>query len=449
MANITSFPCINPNAAGIDIGSRSHYVAVPTDRTDNPVREFQFFTEDLHKLCDWLKECKIETVAMEATGSYWIPLYDVLVSRNFEVYLVNARHMKSVTGRKTDVQDCQWIQQLHTCGLLKASFIPNQLTTQLRHLMRHRDNLLRQAARQLQLMQKALVEMNLQLTNVVSDISYDTGMQIIRAICNGERDPKKLSEFRDPRCKNSKKTIEKSLYGNYKEEVLFTLKQALETYDHYQEQAKKCNKKIELKIKEFGDNSNGQPLTKKKREAKKNNFGFDTQNNLWKMLGVNLIEIPGMNSKTALTVISEIGTTVEKWSNAKHFTSWLGLCPNNRVSGGKRLSGKTKKTSNVVKHALRLAAVTLERSATSLGSFFRRIKARIGAPKAITATAHKLAVIIYNMLKWKNSYQPNDPLYFEKTFKERSEKKLKFLAKQLGYELLPVEQNLIEEGHVS
>ncbi len=437
--NASSLPCIKPNAAGIDVGSRSNFVAVPSDRDVDNVKEFAFFTEDLHKLCAWLKKCKIETVAMEATGSYWIPLYDVLIANNFEVYVVNARHIKNVTGRKTDIQDCQWIQQLHSYGLLRASFIPDFLTSQLRHLMRHRDNLLRQAARQLQLIQKALVEMNIQLMNAVSDIAGDTSMKIIRAICAGERDAKKLSSYRDPRCKNSSETIEKSLLGNYKPEVLFSLQQALETYDHYHRQISICNREIEFKTNEFTDQSNGKELNTKKREAKRNNFGFDTQTTLWKMLGVNLLEIPGMNVKSALTVVSEIGTEVDKWKNSKHFASWLGLSPNNKVSGGKKLSSKTKSSSNKVKYALRLAAVTLERSATSLGAFFRRMKARLGAPKAITAAAHKLSVIIYNMLKRKKSYEENGPLYFEKAYKIKAEQRLQKLAKFLGYQVLPIQ----------
>lgn len=435
----SSLPCIKPNAAGIDIGSRSHFVAVPTDRDAESVKEFGFFTEDLHKLCQWLKKCSITTVAMEATGSYWIPLYDILVSHGFEVYVVNARNIKNVTGRKTDVQDCQWIQQLHSYGLLRASFIPDTLTAQLRHLMRYRDNLLKQAAKQLQLIQKFLVEMNIQLLNAVSDIAGDTAMKIVRAICAGERDAKKLASYRDSRCKHPKEVIEKSLLGNYKTEVLFSLKLALDTYDHYQSQINSCNKEIENKTREFTDQSNGQKVTKHKREAKRNNLGFDAQTSLLKMVGVNLLDIPGMNSKTALTVVSEIGPDVNKWKNSKQFSSWLGLAPNNKISGGKKLSSRTINSSNKVKYALRMASLALERSSTALGAFFRRMKARLGAPKAITAAAHKLAVIIYQMIKTKKPYEDNGPLYFEKAYKDRAEHRLKRLAKALGYELSPVE----------
>jgi transposase len=441
----SSLPCVKSNAAGIDIGSRSHFVAVPTSCDQPSVREFSFFTEDLHRLVQWLKDCKIETVALEATGSFWIPLYDILIEENFEVCLVNARHIKNVSGRKTDIQDCQWIQQLHSCGLLRPSFIPDQLTEKLRHFVRHRDTLIRQAAIQLQLMQKALVEMNLQLQNVVSDISGDTGMRIIRAICSGERNPKKLAGYRDPRCKNSEETIEKSLNGHYKVEVLFCLQQALETYDHYQKQIGRCNKEIEARMKNFEDRSGGMPLLERKREARKNNIGFDLQGDLWRALGVNLMKIPGMNTKTALIFMAEIGPSVDRWANAKHFASWLGLCPNNRISGGKKLSGKTRPSANRLRYALRMAALTLERSATSLGAFYRRMKARLGAPKAIVAVAHKLAVMIYNVIKNKSPYQEKGPLYFEKEYRERTERRLKRLAEQLGYVLTPKKQ---ENGEI-
>jgi hypothetical protein len=292
----------------------------------------------------------------------------------------------------------------------------------------------------LQLIQKALVEMNLQLQNVVSDISGDTGMRIVRAICAGERDAKLLAKYRDPRCKNSEKTIEKSLNGHYKTEVLFCLQQALEIYDHYQAQINQCNKAVEALMQEFEDQSEKAPPPKKKREAKKNNVGFDLQGDLWRALGVNLMEIPGMNTKTALVFISEVGTSVDRWANAKHFASWLGLCPNNRISGGKKLSGRTGPSSNRLRNALRMAALTLERSQTALGAFYRRMKARLGAPKAIVAAAHKLAVVIYNVIKHKTCYQEKGPLYFEKEYKDRTERRLKRMADRLGYVLTPKEQ---------
>lgn len=337
----SSLKCVNLNAAGIDIGSRSHFVAVAQDRDEKPVREFKFFTEDLYKISDWLKACKIDTVAMEATGSYWLPLYEVLEKNNFKVYLVNGRHVKNVSGRKTDVQDCQWLQQLHSYGLLNNSFIPDEQIRGLRRLVRHRDNLIRSNSRGLQLMQKCLIEMNMQLHNVINDISGDTGLQIIRAIVAGERDPKILSGYRDSRCKNSEEIIEKSLQGHYKEEVLFSLKQILATYDHYLQQIQQCDAEIAEKMQKFENKNDSGESVKKKREAKKNRFNFDAQNMLFNALGVNLLEIPGMNAKSALTFISEVGTNVSKFRSAKHFTSWLGLSPNNKISGGKILRKKT------------------------------------------------------------------------------------------------------------
>ncbi len=441
----SSLSCINQNAAGIDIGSRSHYVAVPTDRDTNPVREFKFFTADLHKLADWLKECKIDTVAMEATGVFWIPAYDVLSSRGFDVYLVNARHIKNVSGRKSDVEDCQWIQQLHSFGLLRKSVIPDGLTLELRHYMRHRDNLIRQAARQLQLIEKGLSQMNLQLQNVVSDIAGKTGMLIIRAICAGERDAKKLAAHRDIRCKNSEEIIQNSLEGHYKKEVLFSIKQALATYDHYSAQIEECDKEIENKTKEFKDKAGDKEPPQSKKRDSKNGITFDVQTTAWHMLGVNLTDIPGINSKTALSIVSEIGTSVDFWNSGKQFASWLGLCPNNRISGGKRLSSKSRSGANKLKGVLRIAALAAGKTSTSIGAFFRRLRARLGTPKAITATAHKLAVLVYTAIKTKLPYIEKGMLYFEEQHKKKAENKLRLLAKQLGYDLLVKAEKLVPD----
>ena len=434
----SSLQCIKPNAAGIDIGSRSHFVAVPADRDKLCVREFKFFTPDLHALSDWLKQCKIETVAMEATGNYWVPLYEILEQAGFEVFLVNGRHVKNVSGRKSDVQDCQWLQQLHSFGLLNPSFIPDALTKELRHLVRHRDNLIRSSARQLQLVQKALVEMNLQIQNVISDISGDTGMKIVRAICAGERDAKILANYRDSRCKSSVEIIEKSLCGHYKAEVLFSLRQAVNTYDHYQTQIQECNQRIEQKTMEFEDKSDGEFLQGKKREAKKNQLSFDGQTALYKMLGVNLLEIPSMGTKTVLTFVSEIGTNVSRFRSAKHFVSWLGLCPNNKISGGKKLSRRTVSTQNRIKLSLRMMAQCLERSPTALGMFYRRMKGRLGAPKALTAVARKIAVIIYNMISQQAHYEEQDTMAYEKAYKQKLERRLRKQAEILGFALTPI-----------
>ena len=432
----TSLKCIQPDAAGIDIGGSFHFVAVPQGRDVESVRKFGCFTEDLHAIADWLNKCHIKMVAMEATGVYWIPLFEVLEARGFQVYLVNARHVKNVSGRKSDVLDCQWIQQLHSFGLLQPSFQPDQLEGQLRILMRHRANLVKWCAKHAQLMQKALTQMNLQLHNAVSDILGETGMKIIRAICAGERDCYKLAQYRDPRCKNSAETISKSLQGHYREEILFSLKQALESYDHYQSQLQACNKEIETITQKFDDKGNGEKIEVKK-ESKKNNLGFDAQQQMFRMLGVNLAEIPGINSGTILTVISEIGTNLDKWPTAKAFASWLGLCPGTKISGGKRLGGKTKSTKNRAAEALRMAANTLSRSNTALGAFLRRMKARLGPAKAITATAHKLAKILYTMINRKMSYKESGADYYEQANKERITKKLRKTADRLGFDLSP------------
>lgn len=436
----SSLKCINSNAAGIDIGSRSHFVAVGQDKDSKPVREFGFFTEDLYKLADWLKASGITTIAMEATGSYWIPLYEILEIYKFEVYLVNGRHVKNVSGRKSDVQDCQWLQQLHSYGLLNNSFIPNEHARSLRHLVRHRDGLIRSNARQLQLMQKCLVEMNMQLHNVISDISGDTGLKIIRAIVSGQRDAKTLAQYRDPRCKNSIEIIEKSLTGHYKKESLFSLKQALATYEHYLQQIEACDVEISAKMDEFDNKHDPDKEIKKKREAKKNRFNFDAQNMLYRILGVNLMEIPGMNVKSALTFVSEVGVNVSKFRSAKHFTSWLGLAPKHKISGGKILGKKTVSTSNKLKEILRIVAMTVEKTHSALGGFCRKIKSKHGAPKAYTATARKIAVIIYNMISKQEGYNQEHAALCEKQYNKQYENKIRKHAKYLGFELVPIGQ---------
>lgn len=432
----TNLECIKPDAAGIDIGGSFHFVAVPKGRDTESIKKFGCFTEDLHAIADWLIKCRVKTVAMEATGVYWIPLFEVLEARGLEVCLVNARHVKNVSGRKSDVLDCQWIQQLHSFGLLNASFQPDQMVGKLRILVRHRANLIRWTAIHVQLMQKALTQMNLQLQNVVTDILGDTGMKIIRAICSGERDPKKLARYRDSRCKNSEETIAKSLYGHYRDEILFSLKQALESYDHYQTQLVTCNQEIEEMTKKFHDQGGGKKVEPKK-EGKKNSLGFNAQEQFFRMLGVNLAEVPGINSTTILMIISEIGTSVDKWRSPKAFASWLGLCPGTKISGGKRLGGKTKCSKNRIAEALRMAASALSKSKTSLGAFLRRMKARLGPAKAITATAHKMAKILYLMIKEKTSYKESGENYYNKAHKDLAMKRLIRFADQMGFNISP------------
>ncbi len=436
---------INRMAAGIDIGSASHYVAIPQGCDEECVREFKSFTPDLLALAEWLKKCRIETVAMESTGVYWIPLYELLESKGFEVKLVDARHVKNVSGRKTDVLDCQWIQQLHTYGLLNGAFRPAEKICELRAYVRQRAMLIEQASHHIQHMQKAMSQMNLQLHNVLSDITGETGMKIIRAIVNGERDPNVLASYRNERCKNSIEVIEKSLMGYYRAEHIFALTQALELYDIYKEKIVVCDIKIEEHLKSFENrqlvkiNETGEKRNpKKSRSHCKNALGFDLQSHLIRITGVDLTAIPGIEASSALKVISGIGLDLNRWKSAKQFSSWLGLCPGNKVSGGKRLGGKSKRTSNEVASTLRLAASTLHRNESALGAFFRRLRSRLGAPKAITATAHKLAIIIFEMIKNGVEYREAGQDYYEKRYRERMIKNLSFRAKSLGFNLVEV-----------
>ncbi len=328
-------------------------------------------------------------------------MYELLEQKGFEVKLVDARHVKNVSGRKTDVMDCQWLQQLHTYGLLQGAFRPNEQICELRAYLRQRSMLIQHMAQNIQHMQKSLSQMNIQLHNVITDITGETGMNIIRAIVAGERNSATLADYRRNNCKSSLETIKKSLEGNYRNEHIFTLKQALELYDIYQDKIKACDIEIEKKLLGFEsksqkDKKNNESEIKKHRTNSKNKLSFDASSHLARITGVDLTAIPGIEASTAVKIISEIGLDLTRWKSSKQFASWLGLCPGNKISGGKILSSKTKRTGNYASSILRVAASTLHRSNTALGAFFRRLKSRLGAPKAITAVAHKLAVIIYN-----------------------------------------------------
>jgi transposase len=434
------FQHLNPYAAGIDVGSRSHFVAVPEAADEKPVREFSCFTGDLHRLADWLHTCGIKTVAMESTGIYWIPVFEILECRGFEVKLVNAHHVKNVPGRKTDVSDCQWLQRLHSYGLLEGAFRPPDQVCVLRSYIRQRMNLVQYAAAHIQHMQKALGQMNLLLHNVVTDVTGVTGMRIIKAILAGERDPLVLASFRDPRCKNSVETIARSLEGHYKEEHLFGLKQAVELYEFYQAKIADCDRQIEEQLAAFDDRSDGTeaeaPPRSGKGKPRGNEPSFDVQADLYRMTGVDLTLIDGIDAYTALKVVSEVGTDMSHWKSPKQFASWLGLCPGNKVSGGKRLSGKTKTVANRAATALRMAANGLHRSKSALGAYLRRQKARLGAPKAITATAHKLARLIYSMLKHGTQYVDAGQDYYEQRYRTRVVENLKRRASEFGFVLV-------------
>jgi transposase len=427
---------INLYAAGIDIGSESHYVAVPEGLDDEPVRCFSCNTGDLEKLADWLVQIGIQSVAMESTGIYWIPLFEILEERGLEVLLVNARHVKNVSGRKSDVLDCQWLQQLHTYGLLAGAFRPPEQVTALRAYMRQRGTLVRYAGSHIQHMQKALRQMNLLLDNVVTDITGKTGMTIIRTILKGERDPNKLAAYRDRRCKKSEQAIAQSLHGHYREEHLFALRQSVELYDTYHAKILACDEAIEQQLKRFDAQGDPQQLPAGKKKAA-NAPAFDVRGELYRMSGVDLTAIDGINDITALKVLAETGTDMSRWKSEKHFSSWLGLSPGNKISGGKILSSKTKPTTNRAAAALRMAAFTLSNSKSALGAYYRRMRSRQGAPKAITATAHKLARLIYSMLKHGTEYVDQGQDYYEQQYQDRVMKNLKQRAAQMGFALVP------------
>jgi len=430
---------INRNAAGIDIGAEELYVAVPPDRDEENVRSFPTFTADLQSLADWLKACRIETVAMESTGVYWIPLYEILEERGFQVCLVNARHLKNVSGRKTDVLDCQWIQQLHTYGLLSPSFRPPEQIVAIRSLVRHREMLVQYRSAHIQHMQKALTQMNLRLTSVLSDITGVTGLKIIRAIVTGEHNPKVLARFREPGCKKSEIEITKSLEGHYKRELLFTLKQALELYDFYDRQLQQCDVELEALYQAFDTpkDPGTPPPASRHTKPRKNQAHFDLALALYRMTGVDLTQIDGLDAMTVQKVLSEIGTDMHKWPTEKHFASWLHLCPNNKITGGKIIHAGVQPTQNRVSTALRVAAASLTRSDSALGAYYRRMRARHGAPSAITATAHKLARIIYFMLKERKPYHDFGADYYEQLYRTRVLRNLNRQAVKLGFRLEP------------
>ena len=419
---------INQYAAGIDIGSRSHFVAVPEGADEKPVREFSTFTGDLERLAEWLSACGVTTVAMESTGIYWIPVFEILESRGFEVKLVNARHVKNVPGRKSDVLDCQWLQQLHTYGLLRGAFRPVEQVCTLRAYVRQRAMLVRSAASYIQRMQKALAQMNLQLHNVVADITGVTGMRILKAILGGERNPNVLAAMRDQRCKNSEATIARSLKGSYRPEHLFSLRQAIELYEFHQTKIVDCDRQILEQLKRFDaqDTRNDTPPA---------NVGEALQ----RMSGVDLTSIDGIDTNTALKILAEIGTDMSRWKTAKHFASWLGLSPGAKVSGGKVLSSATKPVANKAAAAFRMAAFTLFNSKSAIGAYLRRQRARLGAPKAITATAHKLARLVYAMLTHGTAYVDAGQEYYEERYRSRVVQNLKRKAHELGFELVTLQ----------
>lgn len=432
---------INLDAAGLDVGDREIYVCVPADRDAQSVRIFATFTQDLHALADWLAQCQVKTVAMESTGVYWIPIFQILEARGFEVYLVNAHYIKNVTGKKTDILDCQWIQQLHTYGLLHASFRPDEQTCALRSLVRHREMLLKYKASHIQHIQKALQQMNLKLTNVLTDVTGVTGLCIIRDIVAGIHDGEQLARHRDWRCAKSAEEIAKSLEGDYRAEHIFALKQSLELYDFYREQIAVCDGQIESQLSAFTPQVNlaEQPLpppTRRSSTRPKNHPSFDLRAALYQLAGVDLTQIDGLDVLTVQTILSEIGTDMSRWPTSKHFTSWLGLSPQQNKTGGKVIRTKTKKTDNRANLAFRQAASTLLRRKSTLGNYYRRMRTKLGTPKAIVATAHKLARIVYQMLKCQVPFEAVPPEQEEAKYRERTLRQLERKAQKLGAKIV-------------
>ncbi len=433
-------PLVNAHAAGIDIGLAEIWVAVPAECDAQPVRGFGTFTPDLQALAEWLAACGIETVAMESTGVYWIPLYELLEARGFQVYLVNARQLKNVPGRKSDIQDCQWIQRLHSFGLLSHSFRPEGEMVVLRAYLRHRADLIAHRAAHIQHMQKALQQMNLQLTQVLSDISGVTGLQIIRAIVAGERDPLRLAQLRDKRCKHPRAEIAKALSGNYRAEHLFALKQALALYDAYTAQLAECDVEIERQFSLLKPSHDDElpPLdpSDKRDSHSKNGPSDQARPQLYQTLGVDLVAIDGLNAGSVQTLLSEVGRSLAAFPTVKHFCSWLHLAPHHDISGGKVLRSHTLPGGNRAGQVFRLAARSVARSQCEFGAYFRRMRAKHGPQKAIVATAHKIARVFYVMLKTGKPYQARTAQDYQARERQRELARLTKKARKLGFMLV-------------
>jgi transposase len=443
---------MHPNAAGIDVGNNVHYAAVRPDRDSEPVRRFECFTADLHRMADWLQGCGVETVAMQSTGVYWIPLFQILEERGLQVYLVNARYTKNMPGRKSDVQESQWLLKLHTYGLLRNSFQPTAEIRALRTYWRQRGDHVQGVGMCIQRMQKALTQMNVQLANVISDLSGVTGQRIVRTILAGERNPGKLAELSDPRIQASQETIAKSLEGTWQPELLFVLKQEVAMYDMFKQRISECDQEIQIHLKSFTDKlpcelppqetSPEQLLRKTPRRTKRNKKPqghapqFDLGSELYRIAGVDLTRIDGVDVMVAQTIVSEIGLDMGRWKTEAQFASWLGLCPDNRISGDRVLSKGTRHVVNRAATALRMAATTLLNSKSYLGAQYRRLRTKLGAPKAITAMAHKLARLVYRMLKYGQEYVDMGTQQYEERYRRQQIDFLKKRASDLGLQLV-------------
>lgn len=414
---------VHPDAAGIDIGGSEHWVAIGPDRDEEPVRRFDCFTQDLQQMVDWLIGRGVRSVAMQSTGVYWIPVFEILQQRGLEVYLVNARHTRNLPGRKSDIAECQWLLKLHTFGLLNNSFQPSDEVRRARTMWRHRGGLVAQASSAIQRMQKTLTEMNIQLSNVLSDLSGVSGMKIIQAILDGERDPQALAAWADPQVKAPKEVIAKSLEGNWRQELLFVLQQEVELYRTYQEKIGACDRELHQHLRTMAPKVDlqAQPLgpRPKGKRARGNAPKFDLRTELYRITGVDWTQVDGIDVQVAQGVIAEVGVDLNEFATEKHFTSWLGLCPTNETSGGRVLNRRTPKVVNRAKTAFRQAATALLRSQSYLGAQYRRLRTRLGAPKAITAMARKLACLFYRLLKHGQQYVDKGTEYYEQRHREQ------------------------------
>lgn len=436
-----SLLCVNLDAAGLDIGQDEIWACVPADRATPAVRVFGTYTPDLTALADWLVACGIKTVALESTGVYWIPIYEILEARGLKVYVVNARHVKHVPGRKSDLQDCQWLQRLHTYGLLTASFRPAADICAIRSYVRQRAMLIDYRAAHIQHMQKALQQMNLQLTQVLSDITGKTGLAIIRAILAGERDPQRLATLRDDRCAKSEAEIVKALTGNYRAEHLFTLKQAVALYDVYTGQLQDCDTELKrLWQAQRPDRDHDLPPldpSDKRKTHCKNAPGYEARTLLYEVVGVDLVAISGLNASTVQTILADTGLDLSAFPSEKHFCSWLHLAPHNDISGGKVLRSHTLKAGNRAGQAFRLAAQAVSRSQDEFGAYYRRQRARLGPEQAIVATAHKIARVFYHVLKHRTPFRSVSADDYNQRVRDREVAHLKKKATQLGFTLAP------------
>ena len=423
---------VNSNAAGIDISPKEMQVCVPVDRDENSNRKFGVYTEDLNNIVEWLKSCHIDTVAMESTGVYWLPIFRVLKDSGFDVILVNASDVKNYSGRKTDASDAEWLMMLHSYGLLKPCFQPENIARTMRSLIRHRDNLIHSATREVLHLQKAMEQMNLKLDNVFSDILGKSGQAIIKAILDGERDPKKLSALADSRCKTSKEEIEKSLQATWDEEHLFEMKQSDSLYQTYQQLIMECDTKINEIATRYAamvDAPKVQLLRSEKRNAKKNLIGFDVEKAAYELWGVNVMRIPGMSRGSLMRLLGELGADfTDKFPTVKHFVSWANLVPNNKISGGALLSSKVPKKKNPVGIVFRQAANTLKAAKCPLGDYFRHMRAKGGYLQAMVATGKKLATIFYTMIQCRIEY---DEDVYRKHRKTELQNKVLYLQKRL------------------